>query len=100
MWVWKIKRKIVSAKEKDDTIIVLEKAKYYEINSSDDSTVYNIYGDNTKKDYLGEVKTTKNQVSNVTISVDSYLDKASTITYTYKLNPETNKYYFVSSVIS
>ncbi|MBO5414438.1 MAG: hypothetical protein J6A17_02295 [Bacilli bacterium] len=93
-------RKIISAKEKDDTIIVKEKAIYYQMNGYDNNIVYNIYGDNTKDDYLGDVKTTEEEVSNVIISVDSYIDKASTITHTYKLNPKTNKYYFVSSTIN
>ena len=93
-------RKIISAKEKDDTIVVVEKAIYYEMTSYDNNVRYNIYGDNTKQDFLGDVSSSQDQISNVAINVDSYLDKASTITHTYKLNADNNKYYFVSSVIN
>lgn len=98
-------RKIISAKEKDDTIVVKEKAIYYDVNYYDDANhvsmvTYNIYGDSTKNNYLADVNSTTDDIGNVTISVDSYLDQASIITHVYKLNPKTNKYYFVQSTIS
>ena len=95
-------RKIISAKEKDDTIIVKEKAIYYDVNYYDDGNKVNyiIYGDNSKESYLADVNSTTDDIGNVTISVDSYLDQASIITHVYKLNPKTNKYYFVQSTIS
>ena len=93
-------RKIVSAKEKKDTIIVEEKAIYYDVYTSNANEIgYTIYSDNTKNDYLDSITSTEEEVSNITISVDSYMDKASTITHVYKLNPKNNKYYFVQSTI-
>ena len=92
-------RKIISAKKKDDIIVVEEKAIYYDSYYSENNVSYNIYADNTKQHYLGELSDSYDTIDTKEINVDSYLDKASTITHTFKLNKKTNKYYFVSSVI-
>ena len=93
-------RKITKAVLKEDTITVTEKAIYYEdVNVNDSKIIYNIYSDPSKKILIESKEYTIDEVSNQKISVDSYLDKASTITSTYKLNKDTNKYYFVNSVI-
>ena len=100
-------RKIISAKISNDLIVVEEKAiyltepKYYNpVNNEYKNVSYTIYS-NYSKSKLIDAKTfnTDNDITKEEIKVDDYLDKASTITHTFKLNKNTNKYYFVSSVI-
>ena len=94
-----IKRKIVSAKEKGDIITIQEKAIYYDSTISDDKFYYSVYADPSMSELLDSKTYDGSTISNETISVDNYMDKASTITQTYKLNEKTGNYYFVSSVI-
>ena len=92
-----IPRKIISAKKNDDTILVEEKAIYY----YEEWGRYNIYKDKDLTELIDSKNfdTNNENIKNETISVSDYLDEASTITHTFKLNKDTNKYYFVSSVI-
>ena len=105
-------RKLISAKEIGDKIVVEEKAIYIDTNYdySNNKINYTIYGE--PESTIGiryddhyrisiDYKTFNNDegLNNQSINIDNYLDKASTITHIYKLNKETNKYYFVSSSI-
>ena len=93
-------RKIVSAQEKDDEIVVKEKAIYYDsaYNDSAKVTYYHVYNDKNKLNII-ESNIEFREGDEKTITVDSYIDKASTITHTFKLNKDTGKYYFAGSKI-
>lgn len=90
-------RKIESATLENNTITVKEKAIYVE--KGDDIYRYSIYGGPNKSNYIDTKVFNESNINNKTISVNSYLDKASTITHVYKLNSKTGKYYFEKSVI-
>lgn len=90
-------RKIESATLENNTITVKEKAIYVE--KGDDIYRYSIYGGPNKSNYIDTKVFNESNINNETISVNSYLDKASTITHVYKLNSKTGKYYFEKSVI-
>lgn len=94
-------RKLVSAELVGDEIIVEEKAIYVMDNYTgvEDKITYTVYSDPDLTDIIGTNSYTIAEVANQTISVDDYLDKSSIITYKFKLNPKTNEYYFVSSII-
>jgi hypothetical protein len=97
-------RKIVSAKKSNDTIIVEEKVIYVDniiYEDSNGAVIYDyyVYSDNEETNLLDSFTYSQDTVSDENITVESYLDKAATITHTYKLNTKTNEYYFVSSVI-
>lgn len=94
-----IERKIISAKEKSDIITIQEKAIYYTSSSYNGTACYSIYADPSMLKLLESKTYDESTVSNETLSVDSYIDNASTITQTYKLDEKTGNYYFVSSVI-
>ena len=91
--------KIASAMEKDDVIVVKEKAIYISTGGYDNTTTYNIYSDPGHTQYIDSKSFKDYELEKSVISVESYMDKASTITYTFKKNEDTNKYYFVSSII-
>lgn len=90
-------RKIESATLENNTITVKEKAIYVE--KGDDIYRYSIYGGPNKSNYIDTKVFNESNINNKTISVNSYLDKSSTITHVYKLNSKTGKYYFEKSVI-
>jgi len=94
------KRVITSAKIKDNTITLVEKAIYYDVDYASNTT-YKIYSDLAKKNLI-DTKTydeSNADTSKQTISVEDYGDKVSTITSTYKLDNTTNTYYFAGSTI-
>ncbi len=92
--------KIVSVQEKNDIIILKEKAIYISpLGGTDTEAYYQVYYDPLKTRYLDAMNFNLDTISNEKISVEKYLDKATTITYTFKKNNDTNKYYFVSSTI-
>ena len=95
-----IERKIISAKTNGDTIEVVEKAIYIDAPAVyDDNFNYIVYTDPTKIKYIEYLNFNQNEVVNKEINVNTYINEASTITHTFKLNKETNKYYFEKSII-
>lgn len=96
-----VERKITSAVLKGDTITVEEKAIYYknDVDLTSNKSVYNIYSDSAMSNTIDTKNYDLDKVDKETISVESYMDKASTITSTYKLDKDSNKYYFVSSSV-
>lgn len=49
--------------------------------------------------YIDRVSYTEKEVTIKSINIDSYIDKASTIVHTFKLDKSTNNYYFEKSII-
>ncbi len=96
-------RKIVSATLSDDTITVKEKVIYVDYsvdeNMSIDCTIYNLNHYEANSPYIDSKTYHRDKDSGKVLSVDSYLDKAATITHIYKLNKTTGKYNFVKSTI-
>ena len=93
-------RKIVSAKSNKDKIVVVEKAIYYdEFINSDGSIYYIVYADPQKTIVIDKLNFSTDEIENGEINVDKYLNRASTIIYTFKLNKHNNKYYFLGSII-
>ena len=95
--------KIVSATIDNNEIIVKEKAIYYDVKAaplSEYPQIYNIYSDVNKTNKIDSKEySNPSEVSSGVITVDNYLDKASTITYKFAYDKDTNSYYFKSSVI-
>lgn len=93
-------RKITSAsKEEDGSIKVVEKAIYYTSTIFNDDMYFNIYSDPSNNYNIDGKHFKISNITNEKIDINDYIDKASTITYTFKLDKETDKYYFVSSAI-
>ena len=100
-------RKIVSATLSDDTITVKEKVIYVDYSvSAGESTdmivycrIYNLNHYEANSPYIDSKTYHSDKDSGKVLSVDSYLDKAATITHIYKLNKTTGKYNFVKSTI-
>lgn len=100
-------RKIVSATLSDDTITVKEKVIYVDysvsVGESTDMimycTIYNLNHYEANSPYIDSKTYHSDKDSGKVLSVDSYLDKAATITHIYKLNKTTGKYNFVKSTI-
>lgn len=91
-------RKIVSADRNENIITVVEKLFYYSI--SENKLVYTLYSD-PKFTSVIDTKTYQNidETNGTSIKIDDYLDKCATITYKFKLDESSNKYYFLSSEI-
>lgn len=95
-----IDRKLVKAELKNDVITVEEKAMYYTSESENENTiVVNVYSDVRKTNKIDSISYDIQNAWEKTLSVDSYLDKSSTITSVYKFNEKTGGFYFVSSII-
>ena len=113
-------RKVVDVYEQDNEIKIEEKAIYVTESYSDNCSIYKIYKDPSKKDLIAERKVTREDYRNiedyyintkfnneeefiqnfpVVITINDYLDKASTITSIFRQNDD-GTYYFVSSVIT
>lgn len=96
-------RKIVSATLSNDTITVKEKVIYVDYSVDENMNIYcQIYNLNTHEansPYIDSKTYYSGKDYGKVLSVDSYLDKAATITHVYKLNKETGKYNFVKSTI-
>lgn len=95
-----ITRKIVSAKLVNDVITVEEKAIYISVSGDYNTLNYTIYSDPQKTKVLDTKNYNVSDVNTKTISVDDYLNSASTITHSYKLDSTSGNYYFVSSKIN
>ncbi len=98
----KITRKIVKANIKGDTITVEEKIIYVDGGgiSTPDPIVIKIYGDPDRSRLLDTKEYTKDTIASQVITVDDYIDQATTITHIYKLDKETGKFYFASSTLN
>lgn len=96
-------RKIVSATLSNDTITVKEKVIYVDYSVDENMNIYcQIYNLNTHEansPYIDYKTYHRDKDYGKVLSVDSYLDKAATITHIYKLNKTTGKYNFVKSTI-
>lgn len=93
-------QEIVSASRKNDEITVTSKAIYINTQNNANSIQYDIYSDSNKANLIESLTYSYEEVSSKSISVESYLEKASTITYQFKLDQNTNKYYFAGSRIN
>lgn len=95
-------RVLTKAVKKDDTITLTERVIYLKSESTREVGTYHIYSD---KDLSNEIdtKTYDNtdwkNIESLVITVEDYPEKAGTIIYTFKLNKDTGKYYYVSSSI-
>lgn len=95
-------RKIVSAVLENNQITVKEKVIYYDTESKGFGTnpiTYNIYSDVEKKNKIDTKEYTEDNINDGVITIEDYLDKASTITYKFAYDKDTDRYYFKSSVI-
>ena len=61
--------------------------------------IYNLNHYEANSPYIDSKTYHRDKDSGKVLSVDSYLDKAATITHIYKLNKTTGKYNFVKSTI-
>lgn len=96
-----ITRKVVDVSELNDELKVIEKAiyiKFLNYSYSDHSSVYSIckFSNNN---CIDELEINDSEAHLYTISVDDYIDQASTITSLYH-KAEDGSYYFVSSEIN
>lgn len=101
-------RKIISATKKNDVITVVEKSIFIETENITDINEeplvnkysYRIYSVKGSPEMIDNKFIKETEIENTTISVEDYLEKAATITHTYKKNADTNQYYFIKSIIS
>lgn len=93
-------QEIVAASRKNEEITVISKAIYINTQNDANSIKYDIYSDKDQTNLIESFTYSYEEVSSKSISVENYLEKASTITYQFKLDQNTNKYYFVSSRIN
>ena len=92
-------RKVMDAYRLGDKIYVTEKAIYYTSSSSDYTNfIYNIYSHPNQNDLVDTLNFQGDTISSQSISVDSYLDRAATISYVF--SKDNNQYVFSSSKIS
>ncbi len=95
-----VNRKINKATQKGDTITLEEKAIYI---AQENYLTFHVYKDPAKTTLLETIAFPDSSITNGvidgSITVDNYLNQASTITQTYQLDKTTNQWYFVSSKI-
>lgn len=94
-----ILRQVVEALESSDEIKIIEKAIYVSSKYENGMENYEIYADPGEKNCIEKISDSAENISNYTITVTDYLDKASTIT-SYYHKAEDGTYYFVSSEIT
>ena len=92
-------RKIISATIENNEIVVKEKAIYWGIPSEQEMITFDVYSDVNKKNKIDSKEYTEDNIANEIVTVEDYLDKASTITTKFAYDQDTNSYYFKSSVI-
>ena len=93
-------RKIVSATLYNNEIVVKEKVIYLEYpQSNSEPIIYNVYSDSNKTNKIDTKEYTNDNINSGVITVEDYLDKASTITTTFAYDKVNDRYYFKSSVI-
>lgn len=93
------RKKNYICKKNEDTIEVTEKAIYIGNSFFNHKITYEIYSDPVMINYIDRVSYTEKEVTIKSINIDSYIDKASTIVHTFKLDKSTNNYYFEKSII-
>jgi len=94
-----IERKKYSVTENNGEVTIVEKAFYYDYSHESSGVSYKIYSDPEKKNLIDDVFIDHAVINDTTITVDSYLDKAATITHKFRLDSNTGNYYFVNSII-
>ncbi|MBQ6134911.1 MAG: hypothetical protein IJI60_01170 [Bacilli bacterium] len=94
-----ILRQVVEALESSDEIKIIEKAIYVSSKYENGMENYEIYADPGEKISIERISDSTENISNYTITVSDYLDKAATIT-SYYHKAEDGTYYFVSSEIT
>ena len=84
---------------KDQTIELKEKVIYTKVEKIDELYTIKVYSDHNLQNEI-EIRNnlTESQMKSSVFNLDEYSDKASTVTYTFKI--ESGKYYFESSVIT
>lgn len=92
-------RKIISATIENNEIVVKEKAIYWGIPSEQEMITFDVYSDVNKKNKIDSKEYTEDNIANEIVTVEDYLDEASTITTKFAYDQDTNSYYFKSSVI-
>ena len=94
--------KLVSAvKLKDNTLILKEKVVYVKQEESNGSYTLTITKDYNHSNVIEtRPNMDKDEVENFQLDMNQYSDKASTITYTFKVNNSNNQYYFSNSEIT
>ena len=92
-------RKIISATIENNEIVVKEKAIYWGITSEQETITFDVYSDVKKKNKIDSKEYTEDNIANEIVTVEDYLDEASTITTKFAYDQDTNSYYFKSSVI-
>ena len=93
-------RKMTGVYERDNEIKVEEKAIYTDkCIPDDDNMCYSIYADPEKTNYIGQLSVPYEELKNYTISVEDYLEQASTITSIFRQSND-GSYYFASSIIT
>lgn len=95
-------RKITDAYRLGDKIYVTEKAIYYTSSYSSDGSraFYSVYSHPGNTNLLDNFEFSIEDIMSQTISVDSYLDKAATISYIFTKDSNSDHYVFTSSKIS
>ncbi len=94
--------KLTSAlKKADGTLILTEKVIYATSEKADDTYNVKIFKDYGHTTTIMENRgLTEEQVKTNPISIDNYLEKAATVTYTFGVNKINRNYYFDSSTIT
>ena len=83
----------------NNEIVVKEKAIYWGIPSEQEMITFDVYSDVNKKNKIDSKEYTEDNIANEIVTVEDYLDEASTITTKFAYDQDTNSYYFKSSVI-
>ena len=94
-----ILRQVVEVLETNDEIKIIEKAIYVSSKEESENVTYEVYADPGEKISVERISDSYENISNYTITVSDYLDKAATIT-SYYHKAEDGTYYFVSSEIT
>lgn len=94
-----ILRQVAEVLEANDEIKIIEKAIYVSSKGDSENVTYEVYADPGEKISIERISDSYENISNYTITVSDYLDKAATIT-SYYHKAEDGTYYFVSSEIT
>ena len=91
--------KIFEAVIKDEIITIKEHVIYYKNISDpyDNNQIIDIYSDRNMQEKIDRKVYNSENIDEYTISVDDYLDKATTIITTFKKDKKTNTFYFEKS---
>ena len=92
-------RKTIGVYERNNEIKIEEKAIYTKSTVTGNNMCYNIYANPEKTIYINQICASYEEIGNYTISVEDYMDQASTITSVFRQSDD-GSYYFVSSNIT